>query len=111
MTVEQGEAEEQPAFSPHRPHSVLRISEQIYGQAFDKLSEISQSSKAREEQLESKNQKQGPKTSQQIYEHAVLDKFNKTTQSSKEREEQQESNKQKQGLKPFQQTYEHAVPL
>jgi hypothetical protein len=111
MTVEQGEAEEQPAFSPHRPHSVLRISEQIYGQAFDKLNEISQSSKAREEQLESKNQKQRPKTSQQIYEHAVLDKLNETTPSRKLRKQQQESNNQNQGLIPSQQIYEHAVPL
>jgi hypothetical protein len=111
MTAEQGEAEEPPAFSPHRPHSVLRISEQVYEQAFDKLNETTQSSKAREEQLESKNQKQGLKTSQQIYEHAVLDKLNETTQSIKAREEQQESNKQKQGLKTSQQIYGHAVTL
>jgi hypothetical protein len=111
MTAEQGEAEEPPAFSPHRPHSVLRISEQVYGQAFDKLNETTESGGAREEQLESNNQKQGLKTSQQIYEHAVLDKLNETTQSSKAREEQQESNKQKQGVRTSQQIYEHAVPL
>jgi hypothetical protein len=110
MTVEQGEAEEQPAFSPHRPHSVLRISEQIYGQAFVKLNETIPSSKAREEQLGSNEQKQGLETSQQIYEHAVLDKLNETTQISKAKE-QQESNKQKQGVRTSQQIYGHAVPL